>query len=271
MDIIRSTPIAGDGLWEPDLFGFFFRNQGNVCFLYKHRQTIICLEDTKEKPYKIYSGPMYLPEKWIMDEINETIWIMIYKDIFINANTHTVIQNCPRAVKLRLEQKQKPDKFYEEASFVFGDYCISHKGQYGYLCEKNNAKIWDFKGKGYLYTDFYRWKDFLFFGTGGNGGYFYVLDINSGLPFISIKTGGTRCFVHHDNLCFILVNNNKHTKLLCIDLQNGTIVEIATLPGKSTINSRIEYIDNHIHVLTFRYSKDKLIHGIWSCVRLSNS
>ena len=69
---------------------------------------------------------------------------------------------------------------YSEDDFVFGEYRITHYGQFGYACFKADKLLWKKSLRGYLYTDIIKNNDRIIFGTNGMGGHFYSVNIDSG-------------------------------------------------------------------------------------------
>ena len=165
---------------------------------------------------------------------------------------------------------QKPEKYYEEASFTFGEYCISRKGSFGYRCTLDRKILWDFQGQGYLYTDICVLKNRAFFGTAGQGGYFYILDLQTGEPLAKIKTGGTASIVTAGNCCYVL-SSGKTARLMCVSLADGSILGETVLPGKSNAYSRLDLVDGKIHAITFLYKNRFLQQAVWNCIALTAS
>lgn len=271
MNVLWNKQVEISDLWTPDCFGLFSKEKKKVTFFFKNRNNLLSISEENTKPQLLYScscnETLPLPLKWAVVETPNSAFVLVSDDRGYNLKSNEFSYDVPTQLRMAYNQHLRPAKYYEEAPQHLGELTILHKGNCGYICKRDNSKLWEFTGRAYLYTDMMRWKDRLFFGTGGYGGYFYVLDIHNGLPLVSIKTGGTRCIVQVDNLCYILKNEN-NAQLLCIDLFDGRTVSQCELPGVATLDSRITMIDNHIHAITFHISRSKLDGFTWSCVKI---
>lgn len=271
MILLWSKAINSHNPWEPNYNGCFYATTDDVLFLYEDWNDLCALPRSKDTADVIYSSSsescLELPYSWIMVDEADTSYLFFAQDRAIDLSIMTVTNDLPNPVLSKYRAKIKPQAYYEESPFYFGEYCISHKGMSGYICTKNGNPIWEFKGQAYLYTDIQRWNNCVYFGTAGKGGYVYILDIDTGEALAKIKTGGTSSIVRFKNLCYFLGNNKKAT-LFCVDLTNGNIVQEIALPGKATTYSRVQLIDNHIHVITFEYKGNTLKNAVWSCIVL---
>lgn len=269
MQVLWQKQVEIYDLWEPDCFGVFHKEENGITFFFKNRSSLLALSEENTKPQMLHTccngEKLPLPHDWAIVEVLDASVLLVAKDQGFELKNRQFSDQIPSQIQLAYLQRVRPEKYYEEAPQHLGEYTIFHKGNCGYICKKNDTELWQFLGKAYLYTDMMYWEDRVFFGTGGRSGYFYVLDIRNGSPLVSIKTGGTRCFIHADNLCYIL-KNEKTAHLCCIDLLNGQTVSQCDLPGLATINSRITMIDNRIHTITFDYIGSKVRGFTWSCV-----
>ena len=258
-------------VWTPDCFGLFGKCENKVAFFFKDRNNLLSILEDDNKPLLLYScsrnESIPLPRIWAIVETPNAAFLLFSDDRGFDLKNNEFSYDIPAPIRMAYSQLVRPAEYYVEAPQQLGEFTIYHKGNCGYICKRENSKLWEFTGRAYLYTNMVRWKDQLLFGTGGNGGYFYVLNIHSGLPLVSIKTGGTQCFVHVDNLCYIL-RNEKYAQLLCVDLSDGRTVSQCDLPGIATIDSRITMIDNDIHAITFNLSRAKTKGFTWSCIKL---
>ena len=271
MKVLWNKKVQLNGLWMPECFGLFAKQGNHVTFFFEDRSKLLSISEADMVPQLLYccSGneSLRLPSRWAIVETLNTKFLLISDDQALDLTNNEVSCDIPVLLQEAYKQQVHPPEYYVEAPQQLGEFTILHKGNWGYICKREDAKLWEFTGKAYLYTDMMRWNDRLFFGTGGHGGYFYVLDIHTGLPLATIKTGGTRCFVQVDNLCYVL-RNEKNAQLLCVDLSDGQIVSQCDLPGIATIESRITIIDNLIHVITFNISRSKSEGFTWSCVKI---
>lgn len=270
MQVLWHKQIKTCDPWEPDFFGLFHKERWGVTFFFKGKNSLLTLSKDDLDPQVLYlccdGERLSLPQDWTIVETQDASFLLVAKDKGINLKTRQFIEQIPVQIQTAYSQHIRPEKYYEESPQHLGEYTIWHKGNCGYICRKDASKLWEFSGKAYLYTDMMRWEDRIFFGTGGRGGYFYVLDIQDGTTLVSMKTGGTRCFAHDDNLCYVLCNE-KNAQLCCIDLASGRMVSQCNLPGIATINSRISMIDDQIHAITFDYTGSRLDGFTWSCIK----
>lgn len=271
MKILWNKQVQIEGLWEPMCYGVFTKQENKVDFIFMDISNLLTISEDDTKLRLLYpycrSENTLLPKKWSVIEILDEAFLLLSNELGLNLKNYKLTYDIPKHIRKEYCQRIKPDIFYVESPQTLGEYTILHKGNCGYICMKEDEKLWEFSGRAYLYTDMMRWKDRLFFGTAGQGGYFYVLDINTGVPLASIKTGGTRRIVQVDNLCYIL-RREKHTQLVCVDLSDGRIVSQCDLPGKSSVDSAIAMIDNRIHAITFNYSRSIPVGFTWSCVEI---
>lgn len=271
MKLKESIYIESANPWPPEYHGFFCKIKGSIGFIFAERQTVKLLFKGSSSPDTIYcpseGKKLHLPEKWVLVENEKGQFLFLDSTVAIDMQSMRVMQEFPNSIIEEYNKQLKPNGYYESQIFQFEEYTVAHKGPWGYICTKNGQKVWSFSGHAYLYTDIMCWKKHLYFGTAGYGGYFYVLDLESGAVLTKIKTGGTAEIVRVDNLCYILSNAN-NSKLLCIDLCDGTLKDELVLPGKASEHSALRMIENHLHTITFVSDKrnGSLKHAVWNCV-----
>lgn len=127
-------------------------------------------------------------------------------------------------------RKQYEPYHFELDDFVFGEYTISHYGQWGYMCKKNEKLLWKTSLKGYLYTDMILNQRNIVFGTSGQGGHFYSLNIDTGEIVFDFNTKGTSVFYDANNSFYFCSRDNKSTQILRIDYF-GNILEKIEVEG----------------------------------------
>lgn len=271
MQLLHSTPIKLNNMWEPDMFGLFSRSDNGVIFLCKCGSTLYAFVEGQSQPDFLlsFSGSMRLPlpRNWVQAESSGSSFLLLSNTMGVNLASKQLFFPLSDDLHSEYIKKYIPSKHFDEDSFCFDDYCISHKGMSGYKCEKQGNTIWTFQGRAYLHTEIEQYHDHIFFGTAGSGGYFYVLDVNTGKTVASIKTGGTRCIERVDNRCYFLQRAGK-TSVLCVDLQNGQIIDQIVLPGKASDYSRLCIVDNRLHSITFQSRDGRLSHAFWNIVQL---
>lgn len=271
MHVVWSKSIRTSNPWEPEYFGVFHKKDNDITFFFKDKTNLLAISAKDREAKTIYScrtgERLSLPREWAVVEDSGISFLLISKDKGVDLENNVFSSQIPVQAQLAYNNHIRKEKYYEETPYCFGEYTIIHKGNCGYICKKNGSKIWEFVGKAYLYTDIVRWNDRLIFGTAGNSGHFYVLNIENGEPLICIKTGGTKNFVQIDNLCYVL-SNSKNAQLLCIDLSNCKTISQCDLPGIATSNSKLTIEDNHIQTITFEFTKSQLKGAIWSCLEM---
>lgn len=274
MQLNWSKVIHSADPWEPYYNGFFHKSKNCVLFFYEDNNALCALQQKEESADAIYttgSGSILpLPAKWTVVNDGDDSFLFLDKDNVIHLSSLETVNDLPATLLAAYQKVRKSGAYYEEAPFVLNEYCISHKGNSSYKCTKNEQLIWEFRGQAYLYTDIRRWNNRVYFGTAGNGGYLYVLDIDTGEALTKIKTGGTSAIVQNDRFCYFL-GNEKTAKLFCVDLSDGKVVQEISLPGKALSESVVQQIDNQIHAITFVYKGDYLKHAVWSCISLEHN
>ncbi len=130
----------------------------------------------------------------------------------------------------RIYSTRKPPEHYVCDDFVFNEYIISHHGEWGYVCTKNNRVLWERALKGYLYTDIIKNNDKIAFGTSGYGGHFYSLNIDSGEIIFDFNTKGTSTFFCENDSFYFASRNKKSTDIYRIDF-DGNVLDTVELEG----------------------------------------
>lgn len=273
MELKNSIRIHAVSSWQPEYNGVFYKFEDAVGFFYAERGKV-----RLQMQNAIHSSVIYqcaagttlpLPCNWILVEEGTTPLLFINDTTAVDISNKRICVNPPAIATNEYRRKIKPNGYYEHAPFHFNEYCISHQGQWGYICTKNSQELWRFSGYAYLYTDIFRWNNRLFFGTAGKGGFFYILNLENGSVLAQIKTGGTTSIAQQDNHCYVL-SNAKKCMLLCIDLCDGIITQEVALPGKSSEHSRLQLIDDQLHAITFELDKGNgsLRNAVWNCISL---
>lgn len=271
MYLLNSTQISVPNLWEPECCGIFAKIRETVYFYFSNAGRLCSASDNEHERLNLYpsfrDNVLPLPNKWRLIESAGAVYLMFNISMGLDLCENRVLNMIPPFLQEEYRKLHKPEKYYVEEPFYFDDYCISHNGQTGYMCKKGSEVIWKFTGSAYLYTDIFRWKNHVFFGTAGKGGWFYIINLETGELVTGIKTGGTSIIEHQENRCYIL-QSDKSTKLLCIDIESGQIIDSIPLPGRSTINSVIKRMSNKLYITTFAYRASRLNHIVWNTVEL---
>ena len=273
MKLQSSIRIDGTDSWMAKYNGLFYKIDNTVCFFFAEGNAILSLKQGAAVADTLYcldfEEKLPLPNNWILIEEEKLPLLFIGDEMAVDVLHKCICCEPPKASIEAYHRAKKPSGYYEFAPFQFEEYCISHRGQWGYVCTKNNEKLWKFSGYAYLYTDIMRWNDRIYFGTAGQGGYFYALDIESGAVVAKIKTGGTAHIVRKDQYCYILSTTSK-CRLLCVDLCDGTVAQEVELPGRSSEHSCLRLIDDQLHAITFEFHEKHgtLRNAVWNCISL---
>ena len=272
MKLLWSKSIPMEASWEPTYAGVFCKSTHKTHFIYKYGKGIGILSDDANAVQNLVASEWLvpLPHNWVLSQTADRTILYLNEDLMMEIPEFRIREVKEDSLKKVFRVLRKPEKYYEEAFFSFGEYCISHKGNFGYRCTLSGKKLWDFQGQGYLYTDICVRNNRVFFGTAGQGGYFYILDLQTGETLAKIKTGGTASFVTAGNCCYVL-SNDKTARLLCVSLTDGTTLRETVLPGKSNIYSSLDLMDGKIHAITFLYKNRFLQQVVWNCIALTAS
>ncbi len=144
---------------------------------------------------------------------------------------------------------RKPPQHYSEDDFVFGEYRITHRGEWGYACFKNDKLLWKKSLRGYLYTDIIKNNDRIIFGTAGMGGHFYSLDINSGETIFDFNTKGTCNFLQINNDIYFAMSKKKTTVICRIDY-DGNVWDSLELEGARDDLDPLVLSDGSMYIVT---------------------
>lgn len=272
MNFVCSREIKlNSQMWEPELFGIFAKYKSGVTFYFSNHFILYGFEENQTGPSILAINPsgksFSLPYNWCLVTKDDMPVLLTGPLFAINLVNKAPVSPIPQDWLEEYKNKIFPEKYFETHDFCFGDYRISHRGSSGYTCTKQGECCWNFQGKAYLYSEIKQFKNNIYFATAGCSGYFYILDLESGTSIASIKTGGTSCVERIGNLCYFLKYDGV-TNLLCVDLNNGGIVDSIILPGKASELSRIQIIDNKLHAITFQYRRGNLDFAIWNTVQL---
>lgn len=253
MFLVNSWNIPVVDCWEPYAHGVFWDQPDETIFLYWDALRSVnafspLVAESKKLCFIPREYKVTLPREWRV--INDYLFLSEYTGIDLRRmqfyTSHTDEQ-C-RAYRCA----QLPEKHLEEGVYHFGEYTIRHKGEWGYICNVADQPVWEFSGRGYLYTKISRHQDSLFFSTAGHGGYFYLLDIHTGKPILNINTGGTAAIVEKSGLCYFL-GKKPQPQLYCVDLDKGCIRETLSLPGSPERHSVLHIWKDKLYATTFEY------------------
>lgn len=237
MRLLESVKLYHEGAAETDFDGLFLAREGTVKFCYREQNRVVVrsLGGRREVWHTLPDGEdLELPRYW--------------------ANVSKFF-----APSLLLWHPSTSEIYY------YSDHVIRHTGQWSYVCEKDNETVWTFKSHAWRHTIIERYGDNIYFGTAGRGGYFYLLDLYTGQPLLKLKTGGTMNIYARRRNRLYLLQQEKKAYLVCVDLDDGTILERLELPGKATMNSAVKLTGDTVHAVTFEYHKNGSLEGaLWN-------
>ena len=239
MKLMESITIQHSNPWEPELDGRFLEGNDGVRF---------CFHDENRMVAQYPDGSL---EIWYTPPEGERLELP--------GNWLDVRKGAPPVIRNRV-----PDL---SEVYQFGEYTISHRGEWNYVCRHNGEEIWTFRAYAWRYTEICSFGERIFFGTAGQGGYFYLLDLKTGVPVLKLKTGGTARWIQREDRLYLL-QQEKKARLLCIDLHEGAILESVQLPGKVSVHSALDLIGNTVHGVSFVYQKDRLRYALWNRVEV---
>ncbi len=267
-----SIQIARENRFAPTLAGLFYPINDELCFFYEHKGAVhkLILPLCADEMY--WSGAdnsrLPLPYHWGVFAENKTPYLICDERHCIDLTKSKNSAPCSQELMERYRRWRGEDTKPEERSFHFDSFTITHKGQFGYFCSENDRQCWFFRGQGYLYTEIVRWNDVIFFGTAGLGGYFYILDLKSGTPLLTLKTLGTPFILRHGEHCYIW-QKGKPSRLLRVRLSSGEISAECILPDAPNDSSVMGVFQNTLYITTFTEKKGQLTGVYMNAVDIS--
>ena len=239
MKLIKSVKLHHEDAAETDFDGLFLKREGTVKFCYREQNRVVAQSQEGRR------------EVWYTPPEGENLELPRY---WANASKFfapTVLMHHPSIHEI----------------YYYSEHVIRHTGPCSYVCEKDNERVWTFQSDAERQTCIERYGDSIYFGTAGRGGYFYLLNLYTGRPLLELKTGGTVNIYASWNNRLYLLQQEKKAYLVCIDLDDGTILERMELPGKATRNSAVRLLGDTVHAVTFAYDKNGSLEGaLWNRV-----
>lgn len=243
MNLVESVKICHKDAVPMDIDGLFLYRDETVKFCYREGNSMVALsmEGEREIWYTAPDGePLPDPSCWT---------------------------NASPGFEPVLDRRMGIDKTTEV--YYFDDHTIAHKGPWDYVCRRDGEQVWTFEGQAWRYTDIEKYGSNIYFGTAGQGGYFYLLNLHTGKPLLELKTGGTaHIYARRDNKLYLLRQEDQ-AQLVCVDLNDGTILECLTLPGVVNEVCGIKLIGNTVHAVTLFYEHGlNFSHACWHQIEI---
>lgn len=154
------------------------------------------------------------------------------------------------------EIKEMTHREFISPKFENGDYYVEDHG-YKMNCKFKGNAIWSFRhGVSFLYTNFFLYPGKIYFGTSGNGGHFYGLELSTGKMIIDINTGGTEHIAYIKNHAYLQCRGD----LICVNLDNNLAEETLILKPKMGDYSPIWTDCKILRTIVNDFTKD----GCWN-------
>ncbi len=244
-------------IWEPNLEGIFYSRDNTISFYFMDGNSFVALEMNQNG--EILSDTSYpfnsetLPDEWFLAKLCGHEYLVFDDENGFDVEANAMILQSPQKFLEIFSSHQDNKISFEDDPFAFDDYIISHKGSWGYNCHKDGKLVWSISLKGYLYTEMTRYGDTIVFGTSGQGGHFYGLDLYTGEFVFDINTKGTERFCY-SNGYFYIVLCGSIGKLLKIEL-TGTIADEISFQNEISTCCPMALFDEKLYLLTIK--KDK--------------
>lgn len=277
MKLIWTRELDVQNPWEPDFHGVFFYQESGIPFYYKDEHLVRCVHGQMDEPEILFEGKQGisppLPHDWMIIKQDDALSLLCGERIAIELKTGRSKIPAPDNLQSEYQRRKPSPEHFVEDSFVLNEYQVRHKGEWGYICQKDGQDIWKFGGRGYLYTDLRREGNNLYFGTAGAGGYFYILNIHTGVPILSLRTGGTTVIQRRGSHAYLYTGvGQRKSQLICVDLISGNILDEMELPGIASDDRVLGLWEDCIYTMTFEYKSkryyDQVKNVIYSCIAL---
>ena len=164
-----------------------------------------------------FLGSLSLPNRWLHVHQGVENYILFSINAGFDLTRKEFLYNLDPKLNHIYAETYGNEYHLSNDDFIFDEYIISHKGNWGFECRKNGKFVWEFAGKGYLYTEIKRYNNVIVFGTAGRGGHFYGLDLISGDIVFDVDTKGTAKYCYKDGF-FYVYRCGKSGRLLKINL-----------------------------------------------------
>ena len=176
------------------------------------------------------------------------------------------------AKKSKKHRSEQPTSYHLSCDdFIFGEYTISHHGEWGYACKKNGQLLWKKSLKGYLYTEIVLNNGNIVFGTAGQGGHFYSLNLEKGEFVFDFNTRGTSAFFDVNQNYYFCSTDKKNSQILRIDY-DGNILETIEVEGAHyDYECLFDICEDLLCVMTLKKRRKgnlELFEPIFHCIQL---
>ncbi len=262
--------------WDPSCTygGVFHITQTEI--RYYHHSTVENIDYLKEiilshhgEVIETNSYPLpqkhLLPHRWKYILIENRPAILLSNQSHFDINEKTIINEpTPSLAKAYTDFHFDNPYHLTDDTFSFPPYEISHLGSFGYLCRKDGAEIWRYKGQGYLYTEIEKFDKYIVFGTAGHGGRFVCIELASGNIVFDVNTKGTTDYAIINDR-FYTYSQDKKSYLLELSLDRQT--DSLELPGVVVPDCPITAYKDKILTISFIKKKDEYLNPVLNFVQ----
>lgn len=270
MRLLQKIELPSSAPWEPGYSGKFYVDRGIVRFYYMYHNDICVVDSDGECliiPINSSESNLPLPDRWLILGDKNGDYLFCSDHIAIDLKNNIQLPCIDNGLMNHYHAEWRDPMHFVQDSFLFENYELSHKGDFGYQCKRNGKLLWTFAGRGYLYSDVYRYHNLIYWCTAGYGGHFYVLSIEDGSIMLDIDTGGTASVECEGSLVYILSRKPK-SEVLCIDLSSVSIIARLPIEGKVSDYSVMKLFDNKIYAVSFQYKRGALNNAILNCIAI---
>ena len=238
MKLMESVKICHENADPWDFDGLFLQRDDTVKFCYREGKAVVALSREGEREIW-YTAPedkhLPVPSCW----------------------TNACPGYCP-LVDRRMEIDRSSEIYY------YGDRTISQKSPLDYVCKQHGEEVWSFQSCAWRHSEIEKYGGNIYFGTVGEGGGFCLLDLRTGELLLDLKTGGTvNIYARRDERLYLL-RQAEQAQLVCVDLNDGKILESLALPGVVNEACAIKVIGDTVHAVTMFYEGDTTFsHACW--------
>ena len=157
MKLLWTRELDAQNPWEPEFHGIFSYQESGISFYYKDEHLVRCVHGQMDEPEILFEGRQGvsppLPHDWMIIKQDDALFLLCGEQIAIELKTGRSKIPAPDNLQSEYQRRKPSPEHFVEDSFVLNEYQVRHKGEWGYICQKDGQDIWTFGGRGYLYTD----------------------------------------------------------------------------------------------------------------------
>ena len=169
MKLIWTRELDVQNPWEPDFHGVFFYQESGISFYYKDEHLVRCVHGQMDEPEILFEGKQGisppLPHDWMIIKQDDALSLLCGERIAIELKTGRSKIPAPDNLQSEYQRRKPSPEHFVEDSFVLNEYQVRHKGEWGYICQKDGQDIWKFGGRGQqpVFRDSRSWRLLLHF------------------------------------------------------------------------------------------------------------